>query len=280
MAQAGKSKSQSTPSVTGVLNYGQGSYLESTRRPLYALCFLLPLIILYELGTIGVNTEQIHQSLVQTRVVAFIWLMNLAEWIGMHHSLAWAFPGFVVVIILLCWHLASSYPWHIRFGWIGAMGLECFILTLPLLAINAAIGSSAQSTNAFVVLGTSQVATSNSFLAYLVTSIGAGIYEELVFRLILVGLIIVIMEDLCKVKSATATIIAVFISAALFGAHHYLGFKAGELISLPGETFTIVSFIFRTAAGVYFAIIFHYRGYGIAAGTHAAYNIILRTIWS
>ena len=279
MAQPDNNKNKRTPSVTGVLNYGDGSYLESTRRPLYALCFLLPLIIIYELGTIGVNTEQIHQSLVQTRVVAFIWLMNLAEWIGMHHSLAWAFPGFVVVIILLCWHLSSSYPWRIRWGWLGAMGLECFILTLPLLAINAAIGSSVESSNAFVVLGTSEIARSDSFLAYLVTSIGAGIYEELIFRLILVGLIIVIMEDLCKVKPAIATLIAVLASAALFGAHHYVGFKSGQLISLPGETFTMVSFIFRTAAGIYFAIIFHYRGYGIAAGTHAAYNIILRMIW-
>jgi hypothetical protein len=32
-------------------------------------------------------------------------------------------------------------------------------------------------------------------------------------------------------------------------------------------------FLFRTIAGVYLAIIFWYRGYGSAAGCHAAYNV-------
>ena len=261
------------------LNFGEGSYLESTSRPLYALFFLLPLVIFYEVGTIWVNTEQIHQNLSQIRIVAFIWLMNLAEWIGMHRSLAWAFPGFVVIIILLCWHLAGKQSWRVRPGWLGWMAFESVLLSLPLLILSASLGSSINASAAAAVSFTANGTVSNYYLAELVTSIGAGIYEELVFRLILIGLILMILEDVLKIKRNTATVIAVLASAILFGAHHYIGIEGGHFIDMPDEMFTWVSFLFRTAAGIYFAVLFRYRGYGITAGAHASYNIILNTFW-
>jgi hypothetical protein len=267
-------------SANTILNFGSGSYLESTSRPFYALIFLLPLIVIYEMGTILVNTNHIFHT--QSRVAAFTWLMGLAEWIGMHRSLAWAFPGFVVLIILLCWHLSSKYPWRIRLKWLAGMYLECIALCLPLFAFGAvlnrtynfAVTTAASSTVALSTNG------SSSYLAKIVTSIGAGIYEELVFRLILIGLIIVLMEDLLHIKDPTATIVAVLVSAALFAAHHYVGIENGRICRLAEEPFTLGSFLFRTLAGIYFAIIFRYRGYGITAGTHAAYNVILFTIKS
>jgi len=259
------SKPETDP--TGHLNFAEGSYLESTSRPLYALAFLLPLIVFYELGTILVNTDQIEQT--QGRVATFAWLMGLAEWIGVDYSLAWAFPGLVVVIILLCWHLSSQHSWRIRFRRLLWMAVECVVLSMPLLILNAVLSSSA------ACAAINPAGRPGTYVADIVTSVGAGIYEELVFRLILVGLIIMLMEDVLKVKGAPATVVAVLASAALFAAHHYVGFDRGCLIRMPGEEFTLLSFAFRTAAGIYFAMIFHYRGYGIIAGTHAAYNIIL-----
>ena len=262
-----KDNSRSTATAKGHLNFAQGSYLESTSRPLYALIFLLPFVVFYELGTVFVHTDQIAHT--QGRVATFTWLRGLAEWIGVHYSLAWAFPGFVVVVILLCWHLSARHSWRLRIRWILWMYPECVILSLPLLILNAVLSSS------LTCAAVSPDAPSGTFIANTVTSIGAGIYEELVFRLILVGLILMLMEDVLKVKGAAATVAAVLISAALFAAHHYVGFDRGHLVRMPDEQFTLLSFMFRTAAGIYFALIFHYRGYGIIAGTHAAYNIIL-----
>ena len=264
-----------TNASKALLNFGSGSYLESTGRPLYALFFLLPLVVVYELGTILVNTDYIFHT--QSRVAAFTWLMGLAEWIGMHRSLAWAFPGFVVMIILLCWHLSSRHSWRVRIVWLLWMHVESIALSLPLFAFGAVLNRT------YVQAVTRDLAWppilstngSTNYLANIVTSIGAGIYEELVFRLILIGLIIVIMEDLLNIKDPTATIVAVLLSAALFAAHHYVGIEHGRISRLAAEPFALGSFTFRTLAGIYFAIIFRYRGYGIAAGTHAAYNIIL-----
>jgi hypothetical protein len=44
-----------------LLNFVEGSYLERTSRPVYALVFLLPFIVVYELGTILINTNVLRQ---------------------------------------------------------------------------------------------------------------------------------------------------------------------------------------------------------------------------
>jgi hypothetical protein len=64
----------------------------------------------------------------------------------------------------------------------------------------------------------------------------------------------------------------VIISSVLFSLHHHFVFLNGQFAS--SEIFRIMPFAFRTIAGVFFAIIFAVRGFGIAAGTHAFYDII------
>lgn len=256
------------------LNFAPGSYLESTGRPLYALLFLLLPIAIYELGTILVNTDQIAHT--QSRVAAFTWLMGLAEWIGVRPGLAWAFPGLVVVIILACWHLSSDHSWQVRPRWLAWMVVECLLLSLPLFALGAVLNSSDSFVGPMTTPAvlTPQLTYGSPYWANFITSLGAGIYEELVFRLILMGLIVMLLEDLLKIKAPIAAFLAVLISATLFAAHHYIGIEAGHIGRLQRELFTLGSFLFRTAAGIYFAFIFRYRGYGIAAGTHTAYNMI------
>ena len=69
MGKTSKQNKASQVRAGGVLNFAEGSYLETTQQPLYALFFLLPLIALYELGTLLVNTDQIAHT--QSRVAAF-----------------------------------------------------------------------------------------------------------------------------------------------------------------------------------------------------------------
>ena len=68
----------------------------------------------------------------------------------------------------------------------------------------------------------------------------------------------------------TATVVAVFVSATLFAGYHYL----------PGtaESFTWGSFLFRTGAGIYFSLVFVIRGFGIAAGCHTFYDILVDVV--
>ncbi len=64
--------------------------------------------------------------------------------------------------------------------------------------------------------------------------------------------------------------IAVVVTSALFSAAHYAG--------AHGETFDWFSFCFRFLAGAFFALLFVYRGFGIAAGTHALYDIFVGVV--
>jgi len=282
-----KSKSKNKPKKTAKstlaalpirhLNYAPGSYLETTSRPLYALVFLLPLIGIYEFGTIIFNTTQYHVEniIVQDRVVTFTWLIKLARWSGLDPRLVSAFPGFVIILILLCWHLASRHEWTIRVIRIGWMALESIVLAIPWILFSAAFSASRFSALQSVPLYS---AAPNSYFSHLVTSIGAGIYEELIFRLILIGLIIIFMENVCKQKQNISIIVAILLSSILFSAHHHFGIDfngSGYIL----EPFAWGKFIFRALSGVYLALIFSWRGYGIVVGVHAAYNIILKTLW-
>jgi membrane protease YdiL (CAAX protease family) len=116
-----------------------------------------------------------------------------------------------------------------------------------------------------------------SLMADVVTGVGAGIYEELVFRLILICALMVLFQDVIGIDHKNAVILSVLISAALFSAHHHhITFIDGQLGR--GAPFSLAEFTFRTAAGVYFAGLFAIRGFGITAGTHAFYDIIATVI--
>jgi membrane protease YdiL (CAAX protease family) len=63
----------------------------------------------------------------------------------------------------------------------------------------------------------------------------------------------------------TGTALAVVVSALIFSSFHYIG---------PlGDTFALPSFTFRAIAGVVFSVLFVARGFGIAAWTHALYDL-------
>jgi len=104
-------------------------------------------------------------------------------------------------------------------------------------------------------------------VAAAMTSIGAGIYEELLFRLVLVGGLVLVAERVFRLGHSGAVVAAVLVAAALFaGAHTF---------QAPGS-FTWPTFLFRTAAGVYLASVFATRGFGIAAGVHIIFNLAVK----
>jgi len=77
-------------STNQLFNFTKDSYLDRTSRPIYAIIYLLPFIIFYEVGTFGINTDVLNQS--QIRVVAFVWLQNLLESLSFGGKLAWVAP--------------------------------------------------------------------------------------------------------------------------------------------------------------------------------------------
>ena len=100
-----------------------------------------------------------------------------------------------------------------------------------------------------------------------ILSIGAGLYEELVFRLILLGGSVWVMTKALKLPELPSLIGAILATSVLFSAIHYVGNMA--------DAFEIYSFMFRFLAGIIFAVIFYVRGFAVAVYTHANYDIIV-----
>jgi membrane protease YdiL (CAAX protease family) len=108
--------------------------------------------------------------------------------------------------------------------------------------------------------------TSEPALRQVVTYLGAGIYEEAIFRLCLFSLLVFILRKI-DLPGALAICLAAVASAVLFSTAHHVG---------PyGQEYSNYLFIFRLVAGLYFALLYEMRGFGIAVGTHACYNVMV-----
>ena len=101
--------------------------------------------------------------------------------------------------------------------------------------------------------------------------LGAGVYEELLFRLLLLPLLAWVLRQ-TKLSPAAAMSVAVLLSSLLFAAAHHVG-PYGEPFTSVGSFYP--KFFFRTLAGIFFGLLFVYRGFGIAAGTHAGYDLLV-----
>lgn len=304
ISSEGKQANKTPFGGSRLLNFTQDSYLERTSRPIYAVIFLLPFIIFYEYGTLHINTNILNQS--QIRVVAFVWLQEFLESVGFGGKFAWVAPPLAVVVILLSLQITSRKQWNFWVYDYFLMILECVLLAVPLIVLALLISSAgnhyihknnhsrmsedieAQSCSMPVCasVGNYNINSSNSdrrniavkqpLLASIVTGIGAGIYEEFVFRLILICVLMILFQDLLRMGHFNAIVLAILVSSGLFSAYHHIDFLSGRPNAM--DPFDITEFAFRTLAGVYFAILYAIQGFGITAGTHAFYNIIAVTI--
>jgi hypothetical protein len=222
-------------------------YWVESRRPLASLIFLAPLLVTYEAGVLllGVQQNGAH---------AFLrWLLELLGF-GQHLLLP-----VLMVCILLAWHFLAREPWRLSGGIISGMAVECLGLGICLRLILFL------QDMLFHIFETPVTLSIGDRLKEAVGLLGAGIYEELLFRLILLSLTAWALRR-AGVTPRVAMIAAAILTSLLFAAAHNIG-PYGELLQAR-------SFLFRVLAGLFFTVVFLYRGFGIAAGSHAAYDIL------
>ena len=104
-----------------------------------------------------------------------------------------------------------------------------------------------------------------SFGTRIVMSVGAGVYEETVFRLGLMAGLTALLERGLGLRRWVAAAIGLAVSSVLFSAMHH--------IPPYGDPFTIGVFTFRVLAGACFGLLFWFRGFAVAVYTHALYDL-------
>ncbi|MBM4023466.1 MAG: CPBP family intramembrane metalloprotease [Planctomycetes bacterium] len=240
---AGSAETQTGEPATGE---AAESYWTISRRPLTSLVFTLPLVLAYEGGVLVMGRGTPRNG-------ADVWLRTLLDGLGFGQY--FLLPA-LTVLALLAWHHVEHDHWRFSPGVLAGMAGECLLWAVVLLGI-------ARLQDRFWPLA---AGAAEGVFARLVAFCGAGLYEEVLFRLLLLPLVTWIVARLGATPVAAAAW-GVVGSSLLFSAAHYFG---------PlGDIFDPYSFTFRFLAGVFFAALFELRGFGIAAGSHAAYDILV-----
>jgi membrane protease YdiL (CAAX protease family) len=98
-----------------------------------------------------------------------------------------------------------------------------------------------------------------------VSSFGAGLYEELVFRVGLFGIGYALISKFGVPKRVVLGISWAVITSLVFSAWHYIG---------PyGDPFELSSFVFRAVCGLIFVAVYKFRGFAPVVWTHALYDV-------
>ncbi len=252
-----------TTSSGGASSGPLARYWRQSRRPLVSLAFVVPLLVLYEGGVLILGAQAVRNG-------ADVWLRQFLDSLGF--SQYFLLPA-MTVGMLLAWHHLARERWQVSAAVLYVMFAECAVLGLALVLLARVEGLVAASVSGGAAqLGDSRLelpivmAGRGAFLGRMLGYLGAGVYEELLFRLMLVPPLAVCATRLLT-RPAVRIAAVVILTSLLFSAAHYVG--------PHGEAVDAFTFVFRFSAGAIFAVLFVYRGFGIAAGTHALYDIFV-----
>jgi hypothetical protein len=230
----------------------QQEYLTHSRSLAVSFVFILPLLVAYEAGMLILRPESaslagnliwwlLYEAFGQRAAVVF----NLIVIAAVGASLvAMRKTGGVRI---------SAYPLVLAEGF--AYGLFLWRL-MPLIIVYV------------VPLAQGTGPTAAGMADEIILSIGAGLYEEIVFRLGLMSLIYFLLVKMFD-KRWLAAATAILVSSLVFSAAHYLG---------PTDMSTaefVRSFVYRTLGGIFFAALYIYRGLAVACYSHAFYDILV-----
>jgi len=229
----------------------------AARRPWPSLVFLSPLLTFYGVGLIWVRPDLAAR--------ADLLLRQALAPLGLTGVLA---PTWLVVGILMAWHLVRRDPWRVPMRLLSRMTAETFLLAVPLFVLHAVMSAAFHGGGALAMARPAGTpADGPDWLAIVMASIGAGIYDELLFRLLMVGGTLWLARRVLRRDSSGVTVAVVLIAAGIFAGAHTLD---------DPNRFAWDSFLFRSAAGVYLGYVFAQRGIGVAAGVHIVFDLFVR----
>jgi hypothetical protein len=227
------------------------NYWDETHTPLYSFIFTLPLFLVYEIGVFALSAS----DLPLLRNGADVLMRQILEMFGVFGAYGFSgsfLVGFMVAFLrqkkrLMTSTIKGEYLLTMFFESIGwALVLTITMLWLPVLLMNGKDGRLIQQ---------------------VVLSIGAGIYEEFVFRVIVIVGLSSVLKFIFQWQEVGQKVGAVILAAALFSGFHFVG--------AYGDSISMDLFLIRMAAGIVLGGIYVFRGFGVAAYTHTIYDLFV-----
>ena len=228
-------------------------YYRSSKTPFYSFLFVIPLMMTYELAAFVLNKSDIEGL----RNGADVVTKQILSLFGMA-----GFYGFsilvLIILIALLYHEMKDKEFNLQYRVLFIMLGESFLYAVLFGFIVGKI------TN--IIL---QSPTSFNLKHQLVLSLGAGVYEEFLFRVVLITLFTLIFTKVVGLKRSTSLGLSVIIASLIFSGFHHVGFF--------GEPFILQTFVFRFIGGLVLSILYVVRGFGITAYTHSFYDLLIVT---
>jgi hypothetical protein len=225
------------------------TYFQLSRSPHYSLAFAIPLLLAYESFALVLNRSDLYGI----RNSADVFLKLFLAYMGIHGFFGF---GAAMVVALILFRFVGGMP---RLGTIRAVVLAGMLAES--LGYSLLFGAMVSAITRFLLAEPMPLSRS----AQILVSLGAGIYEEFVFRVVLLVGLVFFLHRVLYIQRAIAYGVAAIMGAALFAAFHYIG---------PfGDPFQLPSFLYRFIAGLVLTGLYFVRGYGITAYTHSLYDL-------
>ena len=231
-------------------------YLKETKRPIYSAALVLPFFLIYHGGILFLRTTYING--------ADALIMRILSLLSVNTVFS---SALVLILTFVVWQVRTKASWKLHAPKLALMFLECFLFAVTLFfllgwfSIHLATSLAPPEASAPMFRGT------HGRVVELVLYCGAGIYEELLFRGLLLGGLLLLLTNVLGMKKTLARVWAAVLAGLLFSLFHFVG--------PTGDSFTIQSFLQRLFAGLYFSALFVGRGFGSAAASHALYDILV-----
>ena len=182
-------------------------YWHQTQRPLHSLVFILPMLLFFQIGAAYCGTHLLAPHDVG----------RLLRYFGATSAYL---PPLLIVVVLLIQHAARRDRWEVKPKVLAGMFGESVLLVVPLIALSLVGGR--------IAAGAAGAADPAATFQGVLNAVGAGIYEEFLFRLGLIGLTMLLFVDLLSFKEEYVGVAAVLASAALFSMYHFRFFSGSQ----------------------------------------------------
>ena len=228
-------------------------YLEYTRTPIYSLFFTLPFFLIYEVGIFLTSNENLNimrngADALMRQILSTFGLVGL-YWMG----------AIFFIAIILTFLVQRKYWYDIEiFGnYLIIMVFESLFWSLLLYFFMSNVYLFLMNPNGEVLI------------QQITLAIGAGIYEEFFFRVVLILLISSILALVFNWNKKINNWLSMIIAAGIFSAFHFIGDYA--------DFFSFKIFMVRFLAGIILGTLYFFRGFGITAWSHSIYDLIIIT---
>ena len=232
-----------------------------------SLYFLLPFLVLYEVGAWQLWQEQGGPLTAHRMIWEFFESLGIAG--GVH------LPAIVLVVVMLSKHIVKKTdPWAPEPKLYVGMAFESLVFAAPLFVMMTVLFGRSTDINSASALA--QVITPGGpegeavgpwaqWRASVVVALGAGIYEEIIFRMFAILALHVLTKDLLALPEEVCVLTSVIVSSLAFALIHFNSqnpFDAGKML-------------FYFLVGIYFAAIYWTRGMGIVVAVHVLYDVLV-----